>query len=110
MGEPPLAEAGHQLRLRGGSLYLPREICDLYFRGLQSVILVRREGFVAVLPVRHSAAGGYFLKLRNARGDRVIDAPDFFRDQGFDEAAEHFFGAQWLSDLHGLALSPAVTT
>ena len=38
-----------------------------------------------ILPVRHAAAGGYLLKLRNGAGDRVVNAPDFFREHGLDD-------------------------
>ena len=41
-----------------------------------------------ILPVRHAAAGGYVLKLRNSAGDRVVHAPDFFREHHIDEASE----------------------
>ncbi len=41
-----------------------------------------------VLPVRYAASGGYVLKIRNAAGDRVVDAGDFFRDHGLDDGAE----------------------
>ena len=29
--------------------------------------------------------GGYLLKFRNRAGDRVVHAPDFFREHGIDE-------------------------
>ena len=96
--------------LRDGALYLPREIYDRYFAPLETVILLHRDGRINVLPVKRMATGGYFLKRRNAHGDRVIDAPDFFREQGFDDAAAISFAARWNAELSGLTLGRSVTT
>lgn len=71
--------------IKRGSLYLARQLYDRYFPGLEAVILMRREDDLLILPVRHAASGGYLLKLRNGAGDRVVTAPDFFREHGFDE-------------------------
>ncbi|MGD5523857.1 hypothetical protein QUS88_22470 [Xanthomonas citri pv. citri] len=83
------------IRLERGSLYLSHEIYDRYFAGLEAVILLRREGDLFIMPVRHAAAGGYLLKLRNKHGDRVVHAPDFFREHGVDESNVLQFPASW---------------
>jgi hydrogenase maturation protease len=73
------------ITLTRGALYLSHDTYDRYFAGLETVVLLRRDRDLCILPVRHAAAGGYLLKLRNKAGDRVVHAPDFFREYGIDE-------------------------
>jgi len=84
--------------VKRGSLYLAREICDRYFAGLEAVILLRRDDDLLILPVRHAASGGYLLKLRNGAGDRVVSAPDFFREQGVEDDDELELSVAWSSE------------
>ena len=81
--------------LKRGSLYLSRAIYGRHFHGLEGVVLLRREADLLILPVRHLAAGGYFLKLCNAAGDRVVTAPDFFREHGADDEFERLIPVTW---------------
>lgn len=90
-----MSEAAASARLSRGGLYLSREVCDRYFAGLEGVILLRRERDLVIMPVRHAAAGGYILKLRNGAGDRVVVAPDFFRAQGIDDEVEIVTPVVW---------------
>lgn len=83
------------VRLRNGGLYLSAGLYDRCFRGLEAVVLVRRADELLVFPVRHTAAGGYLLKLRNSVGDRVVFAPDFFGDNGLSAAADRELAARW---------------
>lgn len=83
------------VRLERGSLYLGRETYDRYFAGLHTVILLRRDNDLCILPVRHAASGGYLLKLRNRHGDRVVQAPDFFREHGIAENIVRQLPASW---------------
>lgn len=83
------------IALRNGGLYLSRAMCDLYFRGLEGVVLLREADDLLILPVRHAASGGYLLKIRNIAGDRVVAAPDFFRSQGLSEAGERRLPVHW---------------
>ncbi|MBZ9993966.1 hypothetical protein [Mesorhizobium sp. BH1-1-4] len=83
------------VQIRRGGLYLSSAICDRYFTGLESVILLRRNNDLIILPVRHAASGGYLLKRRNGAGDRVVFAPDFFREQGMDDESACEFFARW---------------
>lgn len=73
------------IRIQKGSLYLPHSLYQHYFDGLQSVILLLRESSLYILPVRHPGGGGLLMKIRNARGDRVVHADEFFRDHALDE-------------------------
>ncbi|AID34935.1 MULTISPECIES: hypothetical protein [Mesorhizobium] len=83
------------VQVRRGGLYLSSATCDRYFAGLESVILLRRDDDLVILPVRHAASGGYLLKRRNGAGDRVVFAPDFFREHGIDDETVREFFAHW---------------
>lgn len=88
--------------VKRGGLYLSKEIVDRYFAGLEGVVLQRRGADLAVLPVRHAPSGGYLLKRRNAVGDRVVSAADFFRAHGIDDAIELQAPTRWDSAIAGL--------
>src|SRR5215469_8725911 len=90
-----------------GSVYLTREICESYFANLEAVILLRRDNDLLVMPVRHAAAGGHLLKLRNHAGDRVVNAGDFFRLNGIDDAVERHLSAFWSTERAGLVVENA---
>ena len=110
-----MAPCDEPVLLRCGALLLSRDICDRYFLGMDQVVLVRLKERVNILPARRVTSGracwgGYFLKRRNPRGDRVIDAPDFFRAQGFAEAPAVLFEARWNAELFGLTLGPALAS
>ena len=89
---------------RNGRLYVPCAACRSYFGDSEAVALLRRGGDLLVLPVRHAAAGGYILKIRNSAGDRVITAPDFFRAEGVDETQVWDGQADWSEDHAAVAL------
>jgi len=95
------------LTLKRGSLYLSCAIYDRYFAGLETIVLIRRDHDLLVLPVRHAAAGGYLLKLRNGAGDRVVNAPDFFREHGLDDEAQREFVVAWDSQRAALVARDA---
>ncbi len=81
-----------------GAVYLPVELVDTWFRGLDAVIVLIRDGRLLILPVRQAAAGGCLLKVRNARGDRVASAPDVFRASGFEDLAVQTVPARWSAE------------
>ncbi len=87
-----------QMTINRGSLYLSAEIYERYFSGLTAVILLREQNDLLIMPVMHAASGGYLLKLRNAAGDRVINAMDFIREQRIDDFTELSFVVTWKSD------------
>jgi hypothetical protein len=93
--------------LRRGSLYLSRATCERYFAGLDTIILSRRGASLLILPVRNAAAGGCLLKMRNGAGDRVVNAPDFFREQGIDDQAERELPVSWDASQAGLVAGNA---
>jgi len=92
------------IRIRNGSLYLDLELYQTYFKGLESVILLRQNGKILILPVMHPGGGGTLIKIRNARGDRVIHAQEFFRDHGFDEFVDQVLSARWNAGMAALEI------
>jgi len=84
--------------VKRGSLYLAPEVYDRYLPKLDAVILLRRDDDLLILPVRHAASGGYLLKLRSAAGDRVVSAPDFFREQGIEDDQELRLTVTWSAE------------
>ncbi len=90
--------------LARGGLYLSRQLCERYFAGLETVILLWRSEDLWIMPVRHAAAGGYLLKRRNRLGDRLIHAPDFLREHGFDDLSEREFSVRW-DDAHAALIA-----
>lgn len=95
------------ITLKAGRLYFGRAVYDRYFAGLASVILMRREADLLIMPVRHAAAGGYVIKIRNAAGDRLVEATNFFRDQGFEDHQAGDFPVTWSSEAAALIASNA---
>lgn len=87
--------AAQNVIVRNGGLYLSRALCDIYFNGLEGIVLLREAEDLLILPVRHAAAGGYLLKIRNVAGDRVVAAPDFFRRQGVSDTDERCLPVRW---------------
>ena len=92
------------LQVRNGSLYLDLELYQTYFNGLESVILVKQCKKILILPVMHPGGGGTLIKIRNARGDRVIRAQEFFRDHGLDEFVDQILPAQWNAEMAALEI------
>ena len=84
--------------VRDGAVYLPAAVYETYFRDVEAVILLIREGDLQVLPVRQMAAGGCLLKVRNAAGDRVAVAPDVFQANGLENWRGEGLTARWSSD------------
>jgi hypothetical protein len=80
--------ASPEISVARGNFYLPREICDAYLPGVASVALLLRNDEVMIVPLAGQSAGGLLLKQRNARGDRVIHAQEFFRNKDFAEEFE----------------------
>lgn len=94
-----------QVVVARGNLYLSRETCESCFPSAEAVALIEREGRVLVMPLMPESGGGLLLKIRNARGDRVIHAQEFFRDKGYAERfEEQRLAAQWRPDLGALLL------
>ena len=88
--------------MKRGSVYVAREIYERFFPGLETVILLRRADDLLILPVRSAVAGGFMLKLRNRAGDRVVNAAEFFRDNGIDDDCDLNVDVEWSEAQGGL--------
>lgn len=91
--------------VKRGSVYLPKGVYERYFAGLEGVALQRAGDDLIVLPVRHAPSGGYLLKRRNAIGDRVVSAADFFRAHGVEDERELHPETSWDVTASGLRAS-----
>ncbi len=84
-----------RMTVRQGNIFLDASTYARYFPGLECIVLLKHEQTLLLLPVRHAAAGGLLMKVRNAQGDRVIHAQEFFRGQGLDDDREWTGSLQW---------------
>ena len=85
------------LWIAGGRIYLDRELHERYFRNLETVSLLRDGEDLLIVPVASAASGGYLMKIRNSRGDRVIEAADVLRDSGLEDAPGQEKAISWSS-------------
>jgi hypothetical protein len=76
-----------RVQLRAGRLHIPREVYRALLPGCTAVALLARDGQWLLLPLL-AGAGGLQIKIRNARGDRVIESQEFFRGQGLEDKPE----------------------
>jgi len=95
------------VRVRAGRLYIDAATFARFLDERSAVTLVRRANDLYIVPLLDSTFGGYLCKHRTLAGDRVVDAEDFFRDHGFDEAREHHFEAAWRADVAALVVPGA---
>lgn len=97
-----LASAG----VAAGNLHLSREACERWLNGIETVALLSRDAQVLIVPLTRESGGGLLLKVRNARGDRVIHAQEFFRTHGFaEDFAAHRVAMRWDESAAALVLS-----
>lgn len=78
---------GAEIWLRDGRLHITREVHEDVLFACETVALLARDDGWRLLPLR-AGAGGLQAKLRNTRGDRVIESQEFFRNQGIEDSAE----------------------
>jgi len=94
-----------RIRISRGSLYLDHDLCAAYFADIAALAAVVRDSRVYLLPLRGPAAGGLLLKVRNARGDRVVHADEFLLTIGIASTApERWVTVRWMPDMAGLLL------
>jgi hypothetical protein len=97
------------LTLRAGRLYFTRCVHERHFSGLTSVILLRCHVDLLILPVRHAAAGGYVIKIRNAHGDRLVEAMPFFQANGMLDDGPTDYQAAWEGERAALVVANMFT-
>lgn len=89
-----------------GNLYLSRELCESCLPGAQSIALLEREDRVMIVPLTPESGGGLLLKIRNARGDRVIHAQEFFREKGYlEDFQERTCAVYWSEESAALVVA-----
>ena len=97
--------ADAHIRIARGSIYLDRDLCAAYLPDVSALAAIAREGRAYLLPLRGPAAGGLLLKIRNARGDRVVHAEDFLLTLGISrDDPERQVAVRWAPDMAGLLL------
>ena len=84
--------------IRRGGIYIPADLYETYFAGLEAVIVLIRDVNLMILPVRQMPAGGCLLKVRNAAGDRVATAPDVFEAAGLMEFSASDLPVRWSAE------------
>lgn len=96
----------HQISIARGNIYLPREVCDAYFRNIENVALLPHEAGFLIIPLMQDAAGGSLLKVKNLRGDRVVHAQEFWRQIGYSEQFEEsIYPVRWEPNRAALLVS-----
>ena len=97
------ADSAQSLVVHRGNIYVPAGIYGKYFHGVEAVALLSRDNDIVLMPL-HSG-GGLLLKVKNARGDRVIHAREFL--SSIDIREDIAFAAQfrWDSELTGLRMT-----
>jgi len=90
------------ISVRAGAVYLPAALVDKYFRGIDAVVVLIRDGRLMILPVHQATAGGCLLKIRNAAGDRVAQAHDVFQDMELVDLEAENLAARWDSQAGAL--------
>jgi hypothetical protein len=89
-----------------GNIYIPFETYDKYLKNIEAIALLPHEIGFLIFPLIQQSAGGLLLKVKNLRGDRIIHAQEFFRN---NELAESFdeveCEALWESERHALLIN-----
>lgn len=95
------------VQLRDGRLHIPREVYEARLSGCPALALLVRDGQWLLLPLL-GGAGGLQVKVRNARGDRVVESQEFFRSQGLDDDREpHELELAYVPELGAFRLAAA---
>lgn len=95
----------HCITLAKGNLYIDFPIYDAYFRAIDHVVLLSKPPLTLIMPVHQTGAGGLLLKIRNARGDRVVNALEFLQHLEIDVLAEKTIPVQWSQDYAALTFT-----
>ena len=90
------------VRILNGNLYMDTHLYNTFFAGIETVALLPRQPGFFIMPVHSQASGGRLLKVRNAKGDRVVTATDFFEDCGISYGHKIICATKWDSAAHGL--------
>jgi hypothetical protein len=92
------------VQIARGNIYIDAEVYKLYFGGTETVALLQRTPGFLIMPIFSFASGGRIVKVRNSRGDRVVTAPDFLREHGFEDENERTCKVHWDSGTAALVV------
>jgi hypothetical protein len=92
------------IRIRDGSIYLDAALYEAHFSGLEALAVLRRDERLLLVPLQRGGPGGSLLKIRNARGDRVVHAREQLRALGIEDFESHELAVQWDAELAALAM------
>ena len=84
------SDAAPRVELRAGRLHITQEVYQRLMPDCSALALLVRGGQWFLVPLR-SGAGGLQIKVRNVRGDRVVESQEFFREQGLEDDHEVLF-------------------
>lgn len=77
-----------QVKIARGNLYIPRETYDRYLKNTEAAALLAHENGILLFPLIGQSAGGLLIKIKNLKGDRIIHAQEFFRQNNYAETFE----------------------
>ncbi len=86
------------ISIKDGAIYMPFQLVEKYFRSIDAVIVLVQQRELMVMPVHQATSGGNLLKVRNAAGDRVVQALDVFQDQGMLDFRTDQLSVKWSSE------------
>jgi hypothetical protein len=92
----------YSIRLANGNLYLDFAVYNTYFPDINSIILLDKRPQILIMPVQQEGAGGLLLKIRNAKGDRVVNVTEFFQNKQIEIIEERIIPVIWNSDYSAL--------
>jgi hypothetical protein len=98
------SETALLVRITRDHLYIEATSYERHLAPVGSVALLRENDDLLILPVLGRAAGGFYVKQINARGDRAVHAADFLRLNGIDETIEFSVAAAWNEGIAGYAI------
>jgi hypothetical protein len=96
--------ASARVRIQDGSFYLDAAVYDAYFHGLDALGVLQQGDELALVALRPGGSGGSLVKIRNARGDRVIVARELMRALDLDQQAPIELTARWDAELAALKM------
>lgn len=94
-----------QVKIARGNIYVPLETYETYLKNIEAVALLPHEKGILLIPLIQQSAGGLILKIKNLRGDRVVNSQEFFRNnnipENFEETEHDVF---WENERHALLI------
>lgn len=98
-------DSAQSLVVHRGNIYVPAGIYGKYFHGVEAVALLIRDNDIVLMPLHSEGGGGLLLKVKNARGDRVIHAREFLSSLDIREDIAFAAEFRWDSELTGLRMT-----